>query len=290
MQPDELPVGHSIPKSIDSNNDLKTDDTRGDQSTDISQKQIELNNSESAADISVCDTSAFSENKNQIVENIIQTDGKGESYSDVERKDKDSQKHESNTDADEKRGLSLEGEKVDDKQTETSKKCESNKNTDGKDQKESETGNKGESKADADYKYDKQTEDDKKHESNEERVEESHPSSEDKAQEQKGESNTDGNWQSDLSSKDKRDDVKHNNSTDSDSSDESSDKEEMKQDSKSTLMSKEYSEDGESIIYLGTPKKGIEYVNLQGDETEDSESDSGDSEDDLGIDAGDSHV
>ena len=38
VQTDELPVGHSSPKSIDSNNDLKTDDTRGDQLTDISQK------------------------------------------------------------------------------------------------------------------------------------------------------------------------------------------------------------------------------------------------------------
>ena len=32
-------------------------------------------------------------------------------------------------------------------------------------------------------------------------------------------------------------------------------------------MSEEDSEDGESVIYLGTPKKVIECVNLQGDET-----------------------
>ena len=40
VQAGELPVGHSSPKSIDSNTDLKTDDTRSDQSTNISQKQI----------------------------------------------------------------------------------------------------------------------------------------------------------------------------------------------------------------------------------------------------------
>ena len=149
MQAGELPVGHSSPKSIDSNTDLKTDDTGSEQSTDISWKQKELNNPESAADISVSDTSAFSENKNQTAENIIQTDGKGESYSDGERKDKNSQKCESNANADEKRGSNLEWEKEDNTQTETSNKCECNKNTDGKYEKESKTGNKGESNADA---------------------------------------------------------------------------------------------------------------------------------------------
>ena len=69
-----VPVGHSSPKSIPSNSDLNTDDTRGDQSTDLSCKQIELNNPESAADVSISDTSISISEKNKSA-NIIQTDG-----------------------------------------------------------------------------------------------------------------------------------------------------------------------------------------------------------------------
>ena len=36
VRTEDLPVGHSSPKSIDSNNDLNTDDTRGEKSTDVS--------------------------------------------------------------------------------------------------------------------------------------------------------------------------------------------------------------------------------------------------------------
>ena len=69
-----VPVGHSSPKSIPSNNDLNTDDTRGDQSTDLSCKQIELNNPESVADVSISDTSISISEKNKSA-NIIPTDG-----------------------------------------------------------------------------------------------------------------------------------------------------------------------------------------------------------------------
>ena len=69
-----IPVGHSSPKSIASNNDLNTDDTRGDQSIDLSCKQIELNNPESVADVSISDTSISISEKNKSA-NIIQTDG-----------------------------------------------------------------------------------------------------------------------------------------------------------------------------------------------------------------------
>ena len=69
-----VPVGHSSPKSIASNNDLNTDDTRGDHSTDLSRKQIKLNNPESVADVSISDTSVSISEKNKSA-NIIQTDG-----------------------------------------------------------------------------------------------------------------------------------------------------------------------------------------------------------------------
>ena len=68
-----IPVGHSSPKSIVSNNDPNTDDTKADQSTDLSCKQIELNNPESVADVSISDTSISISEKNSA--NIIQTDG-----------------------------------------------------------------------------------------------------------------------------------------------------------------------------------------------------------------------
>ena len=53
--PDSMAMDNS--KSLYSNDELKTDDTRGEMSTDVLKKMISLNNPESKDDISVSDTS-----------------------------------------------------------------------------------------------------------------------------------------------------------------------------------------------------------------------------------------
>ena len=58
---------------------------RSEKSTDVSQKQIELNNPESSIDVSISNTSEVSGN-NRNGKNIVQMDGKGESCSEIDTK------------------------------------------------------------------------------------------------------------------------------------------------------------------------------------------------------------
>ena len=71
--PDSMEMDNS--KSLYINDELKTDDTRGEMST-VSKKMIELNNPECKDDISVCNTSV-SESERKKKERTNESDGSG---------------------------------------------------------------------------------------------------------------------------------------------------------------------------------------------------------------------